>query len=351
MSDLTANFLKDYQNVLIRHVVMPGSHDAGLADASYGSLGLTGLGKSNTVTQSHGVGQQALWGSRFFDIRITKSGGALKAYHSPSDTRKAGGVGQTFTAILDELCGFVKAHATEFVIVRLSHLHDSAEVFAELAAWIANNKQQVHTGTGNLANNFVWELAGKLVFVIEGKKLVGKKFANGQVPGQKDGFHKLYQNKGGKPLPTVSDGLCLCGEFSNTTKLEKIVSGQTERYSEHDKHRTHALDTTHLFCLYWTSTGGNIKQNTVANMHDGTNFQKVRDLVAQHQGKTVDHCLKHNIPLKDTKTWSNAIRVEDRARMKYAVYSCSLPNIILYDFVNEATSEEIIGLNGLTLCA
>jgi hypothetical protein len=38
----TRDFLKDYQNVLLRQIIMPGSHDAGLADESYESMGLFG---------------------------------------------------------------------------------------------------------------------------------------------------------------------------------------------------------------------------------------------------------------------------------------------------------------------
>ncbi|HTO85593.1 MAG TPA: hypothetical protein VMQ73_25460, partial [Methylomirabilota bacterium] len=90
----TRNFLSDYQNILLRHVIMPGSHDAGLAEESYSGLGLIGSGKARTVTQSVGVGDQAVRGSRFFDVRIISSGGQLRAYHSPKDTRLVGGVGQ-----------------------------------------------------------------------------------------------------------------------------------------------------------------------------------------------------------------------------------------------------------------
>lgn len=349
----TRDFLSNYQNVLLRHVIMPGSHDAGLADESYDSLGLFGTGRSLTVTQNVGVGDQAIRGSRFFDVRIIKSGGSLKAYHSPKDTRAAGGVGQGFETILDELRGFVQSNPTEFVIIRLAHLKDSSEVFEVLMNWMDNqlngrvNRHYVYRGTGNLANKFVRELAGKMIFLVEASKLKLDKFGDRtRVPTQANGIHTLYQNKKGKPLPSVHNGLCLCGEFASSTNLEKIVAGQTKNYTLHDQHRTHGDDKLHLYCLYWTSTGGNIQENT-KQMH--ANFQKVREMVAGHMAGTVDHCEKNGIPLVNTQAWSNAISVEDRARKQYAVYSCSLPNIILYDFVNTQTSEEIIGLNDLAL--
>ncbi|MBD8880160.1 MULTISPECIES: PI-PLC domain-containing protein [Rhodanobacter] len=352
----TRNFLQDYQNVLLRHVIMPGSHDAGLARESYGSLGMIGSGESMTVTQTVGVGDQAIRGSRFFDVRIISSGGQLKAYHSPKDTRLVGGVGQAFETILDELQGFVRSNPSEFVIIRLSHIKNSTEVFAALMGWMEKsalygkkNGDYVYKGAGNLAQKFVHELAGKMIFVVDGAKLTSAKFP-GRVapPGQADGFHKLYQNKKSKPLPTVNDGLCMCGEFANSNKLEKIVAGQTASYTQHAKHRTHGDDKSHLYCLYWTSTGGNIEKNTREQL--SKNFQIVRNMVAESNANTAKYCLDNNVPLVNTKAWSNAIAIEDRARQRYAVYSCSLPNIILYDFVNTETSEEIIGLNGLVLC-
>jgi hypothetical protein len=195
----------------------------------------------------------------------------LKDYHSPKDARVAGGVGQGFETILDELQGFVRSNPTEFVIIRLAHIKDSAEVFEALFDWMGKsalygkkNGDVVYKGTGNLAARFVSELAGKMVLLVEGSKLKPAKFkgrADG-VPGQADGIHKLYQNKGGKPLPQVTDGLCLCGEFASSTNLAEIVESQTTTYGNHDKHRTHGDGRVHLFCLYWTSTGGNIKENT-----------------------------------------------------------------------------------------
>jgi hypothetical protein len=350
----TRDFLKGYQNILLRHMILPGSHDAGLADESYQGLGLFGSGKARTVTQSVGVGEQAVRGSRFFDVRIISSGGQLKAYHSPKDTRAVGGVGQSFETILDELQGFVRSNPSEFVIIRLAHIKDSAAVFESLLAWMdkpavygKKNGDFVYKGTGNLANKFVSELAGRIVLVVEGSKLKPAKFPGRvAVPGQTDGFHTLYQNKKGKPLPDVTNGLCMCGEFASSTDLSKIVAKQTSNYSLHDQHRTHADNKVHLYCLYWTSTGGNIEQNT---RQMATNFKLVRGMVAKHTSGTVQHCLDHGIPLVNTKAWSGAIGTEDRARGKYAVYSVSLPNIILYDFVNSDTSAEIIGLNGLTL--
>lgn len=346
----TYDFLKDYQNVLLRHVIIPGSHDAGLAAASFEKLGgrVFSGSSGSTVTQSVGVGEQANRGSRFFDVRIQLVGGQLKSYHSWMDKRSFGGTGQGFESILNELRDFVRSKPSEFVIVRLAHLKDPAPMFKALMVWMQTNDAYICKETGNLATKFVYELAGKIIFLIEGSALVAGNFESKKVPGQSQGFHKLYQNKKNSPLPSVRDGLCICGEFSQSKKLEKIVAGQISNYTAHDKHRVHGNDDLHhLYCLYWTSTGGNIEENT---KQLSSNFQRVRALVAKMGAGTAKHCLEKNIPIVNAKEWSTAISIEDRARLQYAVYSCSLPNIILYDFVNENISKQIIGLNCLTLC-
>jgi hypothetical protein len=356
----TADFLSSYQNVLLRHIIMPGSHDAGLADEFYGSKGL-GAPKGQTVTQNLSVGAQARAGSRFFDVRIIMSGNELKSYHSPGDTRLVGGTGQGFEEILDQLLRFVAGHPTEFVIIRLSHMKDSEQVFAALNAWMLKvstgrpNGYYVYKGTGNLAQKQVREFAGKMILLIDQKKMAknlldkaGKKAHKADantMNEQAKGYHALIQNKDNKALPSVTNGMCICGEFSKSTKLTDIIAGQTKNYTIHARHRTTADDRVHLYCLYWTSTGGNIKENTDRVLSQ--NFQLVRDMVASSTGGTVAKCIDKGIPLTNTKAWSEAVGNENIARDRYAVYGCALPNIIMYDFVNSATSRQIIGLNGL----
>ncbi len=72
----TWDFLDNFQNCELRTIVIPGSHDAGLAGQYAESLGVFFV-KSMTVTQSEHVGMQALKGSRFFDVRIMLKGKEL----------------------------------------------------------------------------------------------------------------------------------------------------------------------------------------------------------------------------------------------------------------------------------
>jgi hypothetical protein len=352
----------------LRHIIIPGSHDAGLARNYQANMSVLSSA-ATTVTQDAGVGAQAAAGSRFFDVRIQSVGGTLTSFHTApnplgkiplvnklkstkTDTRTFGASGQTFHDILNELRAFV-AGSTDFVIIRLSHLKDSAEIFQQLWTWIAlpANNQYVYNATGNLARHTVGQLAGHVVLVIESRKfkhaVTPPAGGAARIPGQADGFHKFYQSKGGD-LPSVTDGLCVCGEFSNKKKLDDILKKQITNYTLHDQHKNHRADQAHLYSLYWTATGGDIEANTTQQLSQ--NFQKVRKLV----NETVTSNWAAKIGANQYKVLSPGIRhiddefrQENVARTKFAVKSASIPNIILYDFVNDGVSQQIIDLNNI----
>lgn len=356
-------YLQFFSKRRLNQIIIPGSHDAGLAAQFHHALSVAGRA-SLTVTQDKSIAEQAGAGSRFFDVRIMKVGGELKTFHTMknplpfthSDTRKLGASGEGFGSIINGLRDFVDTNRSEFAIVRLSHLRDSAEVFEELWAWIVANDDFVYRGTGNLALKTVGELAGKLVFVVESKKMkhvltppqgspIGGK---ARVPTQRDGFHRFYSSKGGN-LPTVEDGLCLCGEFSNKGKVADILDRQIKHYSHHDQHRNCIGSQQHMYALYWTATGGNIKDNTARQL-TSENFKKVRKLVSDTVAKNWGDELEANkyaLMSPGTNMAKQRLMGENQARAKFSIKAASIPNVIFYDFVNDDTSQEIIDLNDL----
>lgn len=370
---MVAPFLGKLAQRRLNQVILPGSHDAGLARQFQHDLSIFSklLSKpAEAITQDKDVLHQAEAGARFFDVRIQKVGNELKSFHTMpnllgkvplvksikathTDTKTIGSSGEGFHHILDGLRSFVQG-SSEFVIVRLSHLKDSAEIFQDLWNWIADpaNDPYVYKGTGNLAIKKVGDLAGHVIFVIEAKKfkhaVTPPKGGNPRVPGQADGFHRFYQSKGGN-LPTVNDGLCVCGEFSNKKVLEDILKKQITNYSAHDQHKNCRGDQQHLYSLYWTATGGNIEENTTRELTQ-ENFKRVRKLVNDTVQKNWSDTLKQNetVLMTPGKHWmKQQFDQENRARTKFAVKSASIPNIILYDFVNDAMSQDIIDLNDL----
>lgn len=332
----TTNFLGFFENNLLCEITIPGSHDAGITDDAYQSMWVGW--KSNVVTQKLTVLQQAMLGSRFFDIRLKKRGGVIKTHHSPVDwpiLNNFGGTGQNFDSILDEALSFVKTFGSEFLIIRLAHLIGSEEILQGLNRWIIKNRSYVYRKSGNLANVPVRDLAGKLIFLVEKKSLFKSRM------GQTDGFHTLYQNKDGMALEEVIDGLCVCGSYSNSRKLNVIVNGQLDNYMQHDHHRDNNELKRHLHCLYWTATLGNIKGHT-KKMHK--NFELCKQM-ANRQDLTGN--LKNIPAIGDVAKWRTAINAANKARTKYSIASASAPNIILYDFISSDISKEIIGLNDL----
>ncbi len=334
----THNFLGYLQNEKLCNITMPGSHDAGITKGSFREMGFMG-NASSVTTQNLSVGEQALRGARFFDVRLKVDGGQLVTYHGPLQgkytSRIAGGTGQDFDEILYELLRFVKSHPSEFVIVRLAHLTNPKRTFKLLSEWMELNKGHFYKSIGNLANTLVARMSGKIIFVIDHKSLN----AAGMGLTGLHGFHALYQNKKGKPIPEMTDGLCICGEFSGNTKLEKIIDGQLKNYTIHDGHRCRSESKAHLYCLYWTATSKSPFNNIEnSNKIFRDNFGVVESMVESNTLKDIP-------AIGNVKAWGEKISAERLVRNKLSLNHPTPPNIVLYDFINEEQSLKIINLN------
>ena len=347
------NFLKDYGNRKLKDITIPGSHDAGIVMGGVEKLSFFGSAGSNVITQNKSVAEQANSGSRFFDVRVMLHGGELVSFHSApmkklgfnSDSRIFGGKGQGFLEILNQLKGFVVSNPTEFVIVRLTHLMDSHEVLQSVVDWMneGRNIAYVCTRSGNLANALVSELAGKLVIVVEAHKIAKNSLKlrfekSERVAGQRDGLHYFYACKHDRALPEVNNGLCVCGEFSNANKVANIVKGQMKEYTFHDRHKSNREDLAHLQCVYWTATWGDIKMHTQNLMPPIFNDMMKKMLFQNAFFQPDDDSDKSR---SETYERYNAVRRE------ISLNSVSIPNIVLYDFINDQMSTEIVKMNDI----
>ncbi len=86
-------------DVLLKQVVMPGSHDAGTKDMPWYSK-----------TQSRDIANQLACGTRYFDLRIKMKGGEAKIYHGPA-------VSSSLKDILNAVNGFLNENNGEVVIL------------------------------------------------------------------------------------------------------------------------------------------------------------------------------------------------------------------------------------------
>lgn len=104
----------------LRHICLPGSHDAGMSKIVSGTFFASAC---NTITQQNSIGGQLHLGSRYFDIRPVISGGQYYTGHYgyiDALSSWQGANGQSIDEIINDVNAFTAANK-ELVILNLSH--------------------------------------------------------------------------------------------------------------------------------------------------------------------------------------------------------------------------------------
>lgn len=134
----------------LRHISMPGSHDAGMSEFNIH----TGLVRdTNTLTQKFNIAKQLTAGSRWFDIRPVISSGKFYAGHY-SDTGIVGwqgANGQSLSDMIDNINTFT-ADYDELIILDISHTLDTDNDYADLTQDQWNTLFDQLTGLNHLLN-------------------------------------------------------------------------------------------------------------------------------------------------------------------------------------------------------
>ena len=91
------SYIKD--DVKIKNVVIPGSHDAATKDMNW-----------MAETQNRTIGEQLACGSRYLDLRVWKKGDDYYIFHGPIK-------GSKFLPIVEEIKAFLDAHPSEFLVL------------------------------------------------------------------------------------------------------------------------------------------------------------------------------------------------------------------------------------------
>jgi hypothetical protein len=123
-------------NRTLKHICMPGSHDAGMSTFKPGTIGAH---YANTRTQYLDFYQQLMAGSRYFDLRPVLSNGQWVAGHySQVGDIWLGGNGQPLADIIRQINDFT-AQYQELIIINLSHTLDTDNKYKDLsqAQWNA----------------------------------------------------------------------------------------------------------------------------------------------------------------------------------------------------------------------
>ncbi|XP_075262431.1 uncharacterized protein LOC142354047 [Convolutriloba macropyga] len=122
-----SNWMGDIDDsALLKDLIMPGSHDAGMSVTKNCDL-LTRAGRateSAVKTQAVNITGQLMAGSRYFDIRpafgMNPSGRyVLHTYHRSGSF---GCDGETLDDVTDQVVAFLESHPTEIVILKVSHV-------------------------------------------------------------------------------------------------------------------------------------------------------------------------------------------------------------------------------------
>lgn len=314
--------------LLLKQIIMPGSHDAAVDRTSIKKVVVP---TTHTLTQEFGIEGQCIVGSRFFDIRLEGKGkyvgDEIVGFHK---TLNMGATGRSAREILHEVYSFLKDNPSEFVILRFTHMSENTGIIDviknhHLFKDRINGERMLYTGTGNLVNHPINGMRGKAILIFEEEKFKTALKMN----TQSQGFHcfRKYSQNNLKPI----NGIVTCGGFTSNSdisvvfdnKLGKVSKfargaipvvgkflisdkGQKQKLKEHEKHRK-----DHLFVLSWTQTGGNIEANTTSST-GGSHSELEKILISYLKGQGQNH---------------------------------AMPNVISMDFVHTHSCEKIVNLN------
>lgn len=113
----------------LRHICIPGSHDAGMSILTHSTfLSIP----ENTLTQWTDIAGQLEAGVRYFDTRpVISSGKFVQGHYSEIGSNWIGGNGQDLASMIEQVNTFLSTY-NELVILDLSHMHNTDEDWRNL---------------------------------------------------------------------------------------------------------------------------------------------------------------------------------------------------------------------------
>lgn len=301
---------------------LPGSHDAGVYRDQKAGVNPG----SSTRCQYSNIWQQAMHGSRVFDVRcFLRTTGVFQKKKTPTmghffKEGKDGYLGEyggTLLSALEDAATFLNVYPTEFLIFRIGHtkctgnIAEALQQFRKTTDPITHRlpyASVIHRGaTGNLADLEVWQLRGKLLLVFD-KEFNSPNFSTD------DGYYPYCK------YPSIAQtGLTFCGKYSGGVGTSLALKSKNKgNWSAEgsvnitnaacEEHRKHG-GRDHLLWVYWQETGGDVLKNTTATQGMHARLDKFLSDIRDP---------KNNLPK---------------------------PNVIGHDFVNANTCRKILKMN------
>jgi len=389
----------------LNDIIMPGSHDAGMSATAMGDQLSRGVGPLITHykagrTQNVDVEAQCNAGSRFFDIRMGDvppgSGGnnisgvtQKRAQHAPGAgwmTYKSTTVfGEEERHIFQGVRRFLNANPSEVVLLRISKSACTilASLEADLNALLGDRLFKREEWC-NLLDLPIGVMRGKAIVLIDDKG------DQSQYINQKRGLHpflNVTKNKQhrARALSGNVHGLASCGSYSEATSFHSMMgdladyatgvrkvlngnkwyeskAGQMAHWGAHVNGNCGCSNTPHLFMLYWTYTSKK-PWNDVAKLTTEQNLEDQRGdkfeiLTSQMEKNINDGFFDPNVnpggdiyqkiqdlPMSTPNYWDARAAIIRKHLNSHTARERCMPNVVMYDFVNSKTSEEIIRLN------
>ncbi|MFW5678511.1 MAG: hypothetical protein ACOCXK_02550 [Rhodosalinus sp.] len=322
-------------------IIIPGSHDAGIHTVAV----------SNVQTQDVGIGKQAEYGCRFFDLRIgyhkTKKGIEPQAYHANTRlvTKKkahmniskiGGGWGDALDNMLTEAASFVGNNKREFLILKFSKCMRWSDVAKACVAILG----PVHfkpgkTAGSNLNVEPIGNLRGTVITIFDDTEETRDSLKpDFDIDKGTDGIllcRGLFSKEANRRKAYVSDyaGLQYFGKFSDSPKAQTVAKGQATRLEEGSR-----MNPDVLGMMYWTATGwvGSIKKRDAELWKDP---RKLRGVWRYGLKASIDAQLG-----RDGKLLFGPGKLNPAGLLK-----TFMPNIVMMDFVSKERCDTVLNLN------
>ncbi len=249
----------------LNNIMMPGSHDAGMSVTNHCSVDSADYSK----TQSVSIGDQLVYGSRYFDIRVDFDHDELVTYHREGPL---GCNGQLLKAILDQTQQFLIKYPSETAILKFSHIrdyigHDPYDTKSRIAKLVKNYTDYIYTnnqGSTNLAYITLNDVRGKMILVFDySDKPSEDNFINPTIG------NFLYRDYTSKENIIKTPNIIVYDVFSHTPNYNEMSNTQIEKWGQYG-----GLGQEYLFLLSWTltstlgpATGTVLELATEANAH------------------------------------------------------------------------------------
>jgi 1-phosphatidylinositol phosphodiesterase len=316
MADLNEWMSDIPDDTKLSNIIMPGSHDAGMSVVQ--GKRAVGFGwavpDASIITQDLDIAGQLNAGTRFFDIRVYNWGkihGELYTGHfaeAKKGKATAGGYGQKLDEVLTQVKGFLDTNDSETVILKFSHMtHTNAKKVMEKVNTDCKGYLYGRERSDSIPKRPMEKFRKKIIAMYD------KSLPYDDADKSKKAHSFKSYKPGTKPnspkVDTVEEEkrLILWGEYSNTKKFDNMYADQKKKIEFRKKQWFTARNVPHLYQLYWTMTGGNVKENT-----------KIA-----------------SAKFKDKWRWL----------AKGPPGHALCPNIVVYDFANEEQNQLIVEVN------